>query len=286
MKKLLILGANSQLARQFVNRLQNNNDWQPISIGRKEMGDATHLKTVEKFFDEYFAKIRPDFVINFVSLASPEICEKKPALSEKINYEFPCLLERIAKRYFIPIVHFSSVLVFGDTIGLKDNSSQIDPINVYGKHKAMLEKKVQLESFNGIILRLSPLFGFMHQYESRSTIDLLIRELMSGNTVRAVSDALISPLYVDDLINLLLRMIRNDFRGIATIGGNEHHSIASLLEELSNLNQFSSANISTDTLDKFNLNARRPLDLRVASKSIWDMFNLQPEKISAINLSK
>lgn len=109
--------------------------WQVHGTGRRDV-DLTNVEQVHEHFDRW----KPDIVIHCAALGRPASCEQNPALAATLNVEATRRLCRLS--HAIPLVFFSSDLVFDGKEGHYDESSPVNPLGVYAATKVAAEEIV------------------------------------------------------------------------------------------------------------------------------------------------
>jgi len=124
---------------------------------------------------EFVAVLRPSLVYNCAALTDVDACEEDPARAMAVNGEGAGHVARACARVGAVLVHLSTDYVFG---GAKDGyleSDGPDPVNAYGRSKALGEARVREAGGDWRIVRTSRLFGpgendFASQMRTRSLV--------------------------------------------------------------------------------------------------------------------
>src|SRR5690242_15943466 len=80
-----------------------------------------------------FAEQKPQLVIHCAGVSKSPACQADPALARKLNVDVTSLLCELAAD--IPLVFFSTDLVFDGRRGDYEESAPVNPLNVYGETK-------------------------------------------------------------------------------------------------------------------------------------------------------
>jgi dTDP-4-dehydrorhamnose reductase len=121
------------------------------ALTRAEL-DLTNFGAVR----EAYQKDSPRLVIHCAALANTPACEKTPALARKLNVEVTAVLAELAAS--IPLIFFSTDLVFDGLSGNYNESAAVNPLSVYAKTKVDAERIV-LANPRHTVLRTSLNFG-------------------------------------------------------------------------------------------------------------------------------
>ena len=152
--RFLILGANGQLGRAFMEALGDR----AVGLGKREC-DVSNLQDVL----DAVSKFRPSVVINCAAYNRVDDAEKDPYSAFKVNHLGPRNVAFACKRYGAFFVHYSTDYVFdGKKETLYTEEDVPNPLNTYGKSKlfgerAVLEELGEAERF--LLFRVSWVYG-------------------------------------------------------------------------------------------------------------------------------
>lgn len=110
-------------------------DWQPRGLTRPEL-DLLDFDEVRRAFQ----KDPPGLIIHCAALTHTPTCQKNPALARRVNIELTKNLVDLASE--IPLIFFSTDLVFDGRAGNYDETAPINPLTVYAETKAEAERIV------------------------------------------------------------------------------------------------------------------------------------------------
>jgi len=211
--RLLITGATGTLGRAFARICASRGlDHHLLSRAGLDIADAG---SVERAFDHY----RPWAVINAAGYVRVDEAERDPDRCFRENAEGPALLARACARHGVPLVNFSSDLVFDgrrDAPYVEDDA--VSPINVYGRSKARGEALVLDRHPGALVVRTSAFFG---PWDEFNFVHLLLQALRAGQPFDAASDLTVSPTYVPDLVHACLDLLIDGECGIWHITNGE-----------------------------------------------------------------
>jgi dTDP-4-dehydrorhamnose reductase len=203
---LLITGATGTLGQAFA-RLCEVRGIPYYLLSRQEM-DITDAMAVERMLME----LQPWAVINAAGYVRVDDAEREPYRCHQINTEGATILAKACAERGIPMVKFSSDLVFdGNRIDPYLESHQVAPLNVYGHSKAIAEQQVLGVHPGSLIIRTS---AFFSPWDSYNFLTIALRTLAAGETFVAASDAVVSPTYVPDLVNVTLDLLIDGESGL------------------------------------------------------------------------
>ena len=96
-----------------------------------------------------FAREKPRLVIHCAALSKSPACQAQPDLAWKLNVELTRLLVDLAAE--IPLVFFSSDLVFDGKQGFYTESADVNPLSIYAETKVAAEKTVLSNPYHFVI---------------------------------------------------------------------------------------------------------------------------------------
>lgn len=160
------------------------------------------------------------YAIVAAGYANIALCEKDPQLAYQINVKGTMkLVEQFIDRNIVPIL-FSTDYVFDGETGAYNETASINPLNEYGKQKAELEQLLEKKiPGNYILIRLSKVYGL--KKGDGTLIDQMIQSLLAKIPIRAAYDQVFSPVSVNDVVNVIIRLQTSNARGVYHVCGPE-----------------------------------------------------------------
>jgi dTDP-4-dehydrorhamnose reductase len=247
---LLITGATGTLGQAFA-RICEVRGISYRLLTRQEM-DITQPASVQRALQE----LQPWAVINTAGYVRVDEAEQEPQLCHQINAEGAAYLAKACAAQALPLVTFSSDLVFD---GIRSQpyleSNAVAPLNVYGRSKAAAEAWVQAAHPEALIVRTSAFFG---PWDAFNFLTLVLRTLTTGKPFIAAEDAIVSPTYVPDLVNTVLDLLIDGETGLwhlANAGAMAWAELARLVAAQAGLNPH---NIEALPMESLGWTAPRP----------------------------
>ena len=149
-----------------------------------------------------------DVVINAVAYTAVDKAEEETDLANRINGDIPGKLARACALAASRFIHVSTDYVFDGSDRSPISTHQIlDPINAYGRSKALGETLVSDSAADFLILRTSWLYGANGNCFPRT----IARKLLSGDSVSVVSDQFGQPTWTKDVAEVALAHSLNNF---------------------------------------------------------------------------
>lgn len=205
-RPILITGATGTLGNAF-RKLCELRALPYRLVNRQEMDicDAQCIK-------EMIASLKPWAVINTAGYVRVDDAETDSERCFRENAFGPVLLANACNSLHIPLVTFSSDLVFDGRKGKPYvESDPVWPLNVYGRSKADAESMVLEAMPEALIVRTSAFFG---PWDNYNFITATLRQLREGQPVEVANDVVVAPTYVPDLVHATLDLLMDGERGI------------------------------------------------------------------------
>ena len=212
--RILVTGKNGQLG-QSINKLINietkiennpsSNEF--IFVGREEL-DLSNNSSIINYFDNHD---KFDIVINSAAYTAVDQAEEEQELANQVNHLAVKQLAGIVKEQKARLIHISTDYVFnGESDKPYIETSETNPINVYGKSKLAGEKALQaVMPMNAVIIRTS----WVYSEYGNNFVKTMLRLGKERDELNVVSDQIGSPTYATDLAGAILEIIKSkEFR--------------------------------------------------------------------------
>jgi len=123
------------------------------------------------------------------------------------------------KRTNKKIVYISTDFVFNGQKKSYDEEDTPDPVNWYAKTKYEGEKIVQHSGLDYLIVR--PAYPYRSYFERTDIVRGILDKLRRGEKIKMVTDHIMKPTFIDDLVNALNILISTNQNGIFHIVGSQ-----------------------------------------------------------------
>src|SRR5438270_914708 len=205
-RPLLITGATGTLGQAF-SRICAHRGLAHVLTSRKQV-DITDEASIAAALELF----RPWAIITAAGFVRTWEADEKIDDCLAINATGPELLGRACKAAGIPLVTFSSDLVFDGKLGRSYVEPDAPaPACAYGRSKAEAESRLLAIDANALIVRTSAFFGPWDRY---NFLFDTIEKLKRGEEVVASARTIVSPTYVPDLVHATLDLLLDDESGI------------------------------------------------------------------------
>jgi len=203
---LLVIGSTGTLGRAF-QRMCHGRGLAARIVSRRDV-DITDARQV----DAILRRIEPWALVNAAGYVRVDDAERDREACHRANVLGPVHLAAACRRHGIPLVTFSSDLVFDGREGrpyVEDDEPR--PLSVYGSAKAEAERRVMTILPDALVVRTSAFFG---PWDEHNFLAALFHALDSDVAFHAPRDAVVSPTYVPDLVDAVLDLLVDGERGL------------------------------------------------------------------------
>ena len=226
----------------------------------------------QKFLNNLFKKNQFTHVINLAACTNVDFCEKNKKICYEINVKF---LEKICNAIKlnnskIKLIHFSTDQMYFKYNKNKEKNCKIK--NYYTLCKIKSEKIAS--SLEAVILRTN-FFGKSYVKSRSSFSDWIFNSLKNKKKIYLADDILFSPISIDKLIKIILKIINKNKKGIYNIGshnGFSKYHFAYILAKMTNLKLDYLIRVKKKNI---NFKAKRNNDMRMKLNKFEKEFNIK-----------
>lgn len=213
----------------------------------------------EKQVISVFKRIKPKLVIHAAALVNVDYCEDHPKEAWSINVKGTENVALASKEVGAKLGYISTDSVFDGEKGMYTEEDVPQPLNVYAKTKLEGEITVQRWLPDSIIVRTA--FYGWSLHNKLSLAEWVVNELRAGKTLKMFTDVFFSPIFVDNLIEVIVEMYRKGLSGIYHVGGRERCSKYMFGQEIAQAFGLDSNYIQPYAIAEAGLKACRPKDV-------------------------
>lgn len=289
--KIALTGASGLVGSRFVDLLKSRYEIVPVASSYGV--DITDRNKTHKFLTSR----NPAFIVHMAAKTNVDACENdreedlKKIKKERALRGSEIVLENLdagdwrgsnsafgvnvigtknlaeyAKKNDIPIIYISTDFVFdGEKNGEYIEEDVENPINWYGQTKFWGEKSLPKAS---LITRVSYPYG----YKSQVKKDFIwgLRDLLVNQDIaKLISDQIITPTFIDDIVMALDFLIENKTQGLLNVVGNNFLSPYEIGVAISREFGIPSIKIDTTTREKlYKGRARRPFKVMLRNDKL------------------
>jgi dTDP-4-dehydrorhamnose reductase len=276
-KKILFTGGSGLLALNWANLICNDFD---VVLGFHErVLNLTGVESLsinlesEKEFLKCVNRVKPDCIVHTAGMTNVDKCECFPEIANKINSEAAKLVSDVCLKNNIDLIFISTDHLFDGTIPNVSENHIKNPLNCYGRTKSLGEDFVNKNNPNALIIRTN-FFGWGTSYR-KSFSDFVIDNLRLGNSITLFSDVFYTPILIDDLVDITMKLYFNKAVGVFNVVGNNRISKLEFGKEVAkvfglNLNLINEGSIKDNTSLVV-----RPKDLSLSNSKVKNFLQIE-----------
>jgi dTDP-4-dehydrorhamnose reductase len=264
-RPILITGATGTLGQAFAHFCRHRG--LPYVLTNRENLDISDKGSIAAALDRH----KPWAVINTAGFVRTWEAAQKADECFRANVTGPEMLAEACKLYGIPLVTFSSDLVFDGQLG----RSYVEPDTPapaceYGRSKAEAEARLMSIDADALIVRTSAFFG---PWDRHNFLFNTVERLKRGEDVFASEKTIVSPTYVPDLVHASLDLLLDDEKGIWHLtnqGAVSWHDLARAVADMAKLDSRRIIAPEQDAPADTSLTSKRGVLLRPLDRAIED----------------
>lgn len=274
-QKVIITGGSGLLGINFAFRMKEkwdiylfyrskSIDIEGISCINIDLSDEDKLNTI-------CSQISPDIIIHTAGLTNVELCETDYFKAYESNVLTTRYVAQAASRIGAKFVHISTDH-FSNSLIPYSNESEIEiPVNNYAKTKMDGEFEAIRASNNCLIVRTN-FYGWGHHFRT-SFSDLIINTLRKKEEITLFDDVFYTPIYVDELIDNIDKLVNLNASGIFNIVGEERLTKYMFGLKLASIFELDQNLIKKGSLSQKKDLVKRPMDMSLSSTKLKETLN-------------
>ncbi len=204
-------------------------------------------------------------VIHLAAEARLADCETNPDEAYKSNVLATSNLLSACQATLPYFLYVSTDMVFSGNRGTYTEEDIPEPISVYGRTKLEAEKLVQDYPGAWCVVRPSLIYG-TEVNGRKSSLTWTLETIRSGNG-RFFSDEIRTPVWINDLVALLIKLCATQHQGLVHAGGPERLSRLDFAYCAADIYGLQRAQIKADELSGNPIHKSRPRDLSLISET-------------------
>jgi dTDP-4-dehydrorhamnose reductase len=194
--KILVAGAQGQLARCLLEKARTHNNLTVMALGRPQLDIADKACVARAIVAE-----RPDVVVNAAAYTAVDKAESDSGAAFAINCDGAGALAATAAAHGCPIIQISTDYVFdGSKVSAYIETDPTNPANVYGRSKLAGEAAVAAANARHLILRTS----WLYAPQGHNFLVTMLRLARERPELRVVADQRGNPTHAPHLAEAIL----------------------------------------------------------------------------------
>jgi dTDP-4-dehydrorhamnose reductase len=257
--KIVVLGAAGQLGGAVLDAAGWRHDAVGLRRADVDVTDSTALAHA-------LAAIAPEAIINCTAFAAVDAAEDAPVEAIAVNAIAPRTLARAAAELGATLVHYSTDFVFsGAEPGPNTEDRPPNPSGTYAVSKLIGEWLVA-EAPAHYIFRVESLFGGSAK---KSSVDVMLDNILGGRPVMAFADRTVSPSYVVDVAAATIASLERKIPwGLYHCVNSGETTWLGLARELARLAGRPDAEIRETNMANLAMRVRRPLNAAMSNAKL------------------
>lgn len=229
-KNILITGGTGFIGNNFINLYKDY--YKCINIGRSENDSCSNIHWNLKEKINYTIEETIDTVIHSASIVGSSELDNSKYIDINVKSTIE-LLDYCVRNKVKKFIYVSSGSVYGYNKEKVNEDTVCNPLDMYGMSKFFSEKLCDLykNKISIIILRL--FFPYGNNQKGR-LFSNLVESILQRKEINLNKNGLpiINPIHVNDVINIIQKLIETDCTGVFDICGNELISIEDLCRRI------------------------------------------------------
>ena len=262
-RRILITGGSGLLALNWACAVRDS--WDVILGTHQHSVDLAGTNLCNLDLDDHVQlerqldQLSPDLVVHTAGLTSVDRCEEDRDLARQANAVIARNVAQATASRNIRLIHISTDHLFADDRSLYRENDPPQPLNEYGRTKALAEVWVQAAHPKALVVRTN-FFGWGHS-QRQSFSDWLICNLRDGKALNLFDDVYFTPILADTLALAAHELIEKGASGVFNLAGDDRLSKYEFALQLSNQFGLPAELIQRDQVAHANLLALRPQDM-------------------------
>lgn len=274
MKRIYITGAAGMLGSNMAYLLRNRYEITGVDKVffraediRCEQFDLLDFEALK----ESILRSSPDVLIHTAALINVDLCEEEPDLAYQLNTELTAFLAELCEEISCHMVYISTDAVFdGGEERLYSEEDVTNPINQYGKTKLLGEEYVLKHKH--LVVRTN-IYGFNVQNKN-SFGEWIYKSLQQGETLHMFTDIDFSPILVNDLTEVIVKLLEQDIHGLFHVCASGSISKYDFGKYMQRVFSLPDGNIQKSVSDHFPFKAKRSKHMGMSNQKVKEVLGI------------
>ncbi|XP_015901706.3 uncharacterized protein LOC107434732 [Ziziphus jujuba] len=228
---------------------------------------------------------QPDVVVNCAALSVPRACEVDPAAAMAVNVPSSLVKWLLSfENNSTLLIHLSTDQVYEGVKSFYKEEDEAVPVNAYGKSKVAAERFISENYPNFAILRSSIIFGpqTIAPVPKSLPIQWIDGVLSKGNTVEFFHDEFRCPVYVKDVVSIILALSKKwisegkQMRLLLNMGGPDRVSRVEMAETVAYVRGYNKSLIKSVSASSVDRGVKSPADISMDITKLVQTLGVSP----------
>lgn len=231
-QKILVYGSTGLVGGKIIQLIRNKFK---IIAPPHHLLDLKDKKTIVNHLKD----ILPNQIVYAAGLTKVDDAQANPKMAYYLNYQIPAYIATKAAKLEIPFHYLSTDAVFDGrkTKAPYKESDKPNPISVYGQSKLKGEIATLSASSRNSVIRTELVYSSYFPYK-KDFARVAYESLKRNEKFEGIIDQVITPTFVDDLVNSLSMVLETKARGIYHVASTDSTTNFGFLLKLANIFNF------------------------------------------------
>ena len=276
--KILITGSNGFLGSNLEHFYSNKEEYDVFLTSQNTCYNPQLDNFIQgdlsdgAFVDKLISTVKPDIVINTVSLVNVDLCEDDPKLADKITVQTAKNVAQSVQRHGSRLIYISTDHLFKGNRSMYSEDDMPMPVNEYGKSKLEAELKSIVFNPDTAIVRTN-FFGWSHDSHPATFGEWVYDNLKQQTPMNLFTNYYFTPIEVTYLAEAIETVAKTNFTGIVNIAGTERCSKYEFGMVLAEVFGLDDSSINPYEISANSFKAKRQQDLSLSTEKFERIFN-------------
>lgn len=221
MTRLMVTGASGLLGANLV--LEAMGSHQVIAVTHRHPVAASGVAAYQVDLTDgraaraLVAETAPEWIVHCAAATDVDDCEQDPEFAQRLNRDMAAHVAAAAFAQEAAFLLISTDAVFDGETGNYDETAAPNPLSAYGRSKVAGEQAVLREYPKALVLRTN-IYGW-NARAKESLAEWFLHRCESGLRSPGWTDVWSTPILVNDLAGIVLRLLASGACGLYHVGG-------------------------------------------------------------------
>lgn len=225
--RVVILGAGGFLGQAFVNSFSKTSFVMGISgMGQSrlivrdfQLQQTSDLPFSKSRLEQTIEEFDATLIINCSGLIGDVVCNRFPKEANWANVDLVDVLALVSNKLKVPLIHFSTDAVFGNSSVDRIETDEPRPVTVYGKTKLEGERRALEKGERCLVVRTN-FYGY-NPINQNGLFNFYWNSLKNAEVVKGFADVIFNPILLEDVPRVVRVLSEKRVDGIVHLVGSE-----------------------------------------------------------------